>query len=145
MSDGLPALALTVEPAAQDTMDRPPYLPTEHLFSRGMGWDIIWIGLVTGLVSLGPGYTYWRMNPGSHWQTMLFTILTFSETPFTTQVVEEQKEKRVSIRMMLFASVKRSINLSARYGKLTQSGSRGWCQASTGVFQAYGRLGRDLH
>jgi P-type Ca2+ transporter type 2C len=32
------------------------------------------------LASLGTGYAYWWNNPHNHWQTMLFTILTFSET-----------------------------------------------------------------
>ncbi|HEY9645883.1 MAG TPA: HAD-IC family P-type ATPase, partial [Chroococcidiopsis sp.] len=90
MSDGLPALALSVEPAEQDTMHRPPYPPTEQLFSRGMGWDIIWIGLLTGLVSLGMGYAYWRVNPAAHWQTILFTVLTFSETVIALAVRSER-------------------------------------------------------
>jgi P-type Ca2+ transporter type 2C len=80
MSDGLPALALSVEPPEQNTMDRAPYPPSEQIFSRGMGWDIVWIGFLTGLASLGTGYAYWQHNPHNHWQTMLFTILTFSET-----------------------------------------------------------------
>jgi P-type Ca2+ transporter type 2C len=80
MSDGLPALALSVEPPEQNTMDRAPYPPSEQIFSRGMGWDIVWIGFLTGLASLGTGYAYWWNNPHNHWQTMLFTILTFSET-----------------------------------------------------------------
>jgi Ca2+-transporting ATPase len=90
MSDGLPALALSVEPAEQDTMNRPPHDPSEQIFSRGMGWDIIWIGLLTGLVSLGTGYGYWRVNPATHWQTMLFTILTFSETVIALAVRSER-------------------------------------------------------
>lgn len=90
MSDGLPALALTVEPAEQDTMERPPHSSSEQLFSRGMGWDIIWIGFLTGLVSLGTGYGYWWMNPESNWQTMLFTILTFSETTIALAVRSER-------------------------------------------------------
>jgi Ca2+-transporting ATPase len=91
MSDGLPALALSVEPAEQDTMNRPPHPSTEQIFSRGMGWDIIWIGFLTGLVSLGTGYGYWRMNPGTNWQTMLFTILTFSETVIALAVRSESQ------------------------------------------------------
>jgi len=91
MSDGLPALALSVEPAEQNIMHRPPHPSTEQIFSRGMGWDIIWIGLLTGLVSLGIGYSYWRINPATHWQTMLFTILTFSETVIALAVRSEHR------------------------------------------------------
>jgi P-type Ca2+ transporter type 2C len=91
MSDGLPALALSVEPAESNIMQRLPYDSTKQVFSRGMGWDIIWIGFLTGLVSLGTGYAYWQMNPASHWQTMLFTILTFSETVIALAVRSEHQ------------------------------------------------------
>ncbi len=90
MSDGLPALALSVEPPEQDTMNRPPYASSEQIFSRGMGWDIVWIGFLTGLASLGTGYVYWCSNPASHWQTILFTILTFSETVIALAVRSER-------------------------------------------------------
>ncbi|MBF2009443.1 MAG: cation-translocating P-type ATPase [Chlorogloeopsis fritschii C42_A2020_084] len=77
-TDGLPALALGVEPAEQDTMNRPPHPPNENIFGRGMGRDIIWIGILMGVVSLGTGYAYWRIgNP--NWQTMLFTTLTLAQ------------------------------------------------------------------
>ncbi|MDJ0737429.1 MAG: cation-translocating P-type ATPase [Nostocaceae cyanobacterium] len=77
-TDGLPALALGVEPPEGDTMKRPPYPAHENIFSRGMGRDIIWIGLLLGMVSIGTGYWYWYQgNP--NWQTMLFTTLTLSQ------------------------------------------------------------------
>ncbi|OUC13483.1 MAG: ATPase [Alkalinema sp. CACIAM 70d] len=90
MSDGLPALALSVEPAERDTMQRPPHQSHGPIFSRGMGWDIVWIGLLTGLASLGTGYVYWQGDRTSHWQTMLFTILTFSETVIALAVRSER-------------------------------------------------------
>ncbi len=91
MSDGLPALALTLEPPEDDTMHRPPHAPDEQIFSRGMGWDIIWIGFLTGGVSLGTGYAYWHVAPNAHWQTMLFTILTFAETVIALAVRSEHR------------------------------------------------------
>jgi Ca2+-transporting ATPase len=77
-TDGLPALALGLEPAERDTMNRSPYSPKENIFDRGMGRDIIWIGLLMGVVSLGTGYCYWHNNHPA-WQTMLFTVLTLSQ------------------------------------------------------------------
>ncbi len=78
MTDGLPALALGVESAEKHIMHRFPYPPTENIFSRGLGWRIIWVGLLMGIVSLGTGYYYWQHdNPG--WQTMIFTIVTLSQ------------------------------------------------------------------
>jgi Ca2+-transporting ATPase len=77
-TDGLPALALGVEPPERHIMHRPPYPPTANIFSRGMGWRIIWLGGLMGLVSLGTGYWYW-LNDHDSWQTMLFSILTLSQ------------------------------------------------------------------
>jgi Ca2+-transporting ATPase len=37
VTDGLPGLALTVEPAEWGTMRRSPYHPQENIFRRGMG------------------------------------------------------------------------------------------------------------
>ena len=78
VTDGLPALALGVEPAEPDAMHRPPYPPNERIFSRGLGRHVIWVGLLMGILSLGPGYWYWREGD-PNWQTLLFTTLTLSQ------------------------------------------------------------------
>ncbi|PMB45166.1 ATPase [Fischerella thermalis CCMEE 5330] len=77
-TDGLPALALGVEPAERDTMNRPPYPPNENIFARGMGRDIIWIGILMGCISLGTGFLYWKIGSPA-WQTVIFTTLTLSQ------------------------------------------------------------------
>jgi len=78
VTDGLPGLALTVEPAERDTMQRPPYSPKESIFGRGMVRDILVVGLLMGLVSLGVGFFAWlRGDPA--WQTMAFTTLTMAQ------------------------------------------------------------------
>jgi Ca2+-transporting ATPase len=78
VTDGFPALALGVEPAERNVMRRPPYPPGESIFSRGVGWDIIWIGLLMGLAPLLLGYIAWR-NGDPAWQTMVFTTLVLSQ------------------------------------------------------------------
>ena len=78
MTDGLPGLALTVEPAERDTMRRPPYHPQESIFGRGMGRHILWVGLLMGLASLGMGFWAWTTGRPD-WQTMIFTTLTLSQ------------------------------------------------------------------
>ena len=78
VTDGLPALALGVEPPEDDVMRRPPHAPGENIFSRGLGRHVLWVGLLMGLLSLGVGYHYWNLGD-PHWQTMLFTTLTFSQ------------------------------------------------------------------
>lgn len=62
VTDGLPALALSVEPPESDTMQRPPYPASESIFARGMGRHVAWVGLLMGLLSLGIGYWYWKAN-----------------------------------------------------------------------------------
>lgn len=82
VTDGLPGLALAVEPAERQVMQRPPYPPRENIFGRGMARDILWIGLLMGLVSLGAGYLYYRVDPSASpavWQTVTFTTLTLAQ------------------------------------------------------------------
>ena len=78
VTDGLPGLALTVEPAERDTMQRPPHPPKESIFGRGMWRDILVVGLLMGLVSLGVGFFAWQRGDPA-WQTMAFTTLTMAQ------------------------------------------------------------------
>jgi Ca2+-transporting ATPase len=78
VTDGLPALALGVEPPERNAMKRPPYRLSESIFGQGMGWHIIWVGLLMAMVSLGMGYWAWRAGH-EHWQSMVFTTLTLSQ------------------------------------------------------------------
>lgn len=78
VTDGLPGLALAVEPAERLTMRRPPYDPQENLFGRGLGVYVLWVGLLMGLVSLGLGFWAWGTGR-DNWQTMVFTTLTLSQ------------------------------------------------------------------
>ncbi len=78
LTDGLPALGLSVEPAEKNAMRRPPCLPRESIFARGMGLHILWVGLLMALISLGMGYRYW-ISGESGWQTMVFTTITLSQ------------------------------------------------------------------
>ncbi|MEX2112566.1 MAG: cation-translocating P-type ATPase [Pirellulales bacterium] len=81
VTDGLPGLALAVEPAERNTMRRPPYPPGEHIMGRGMWRDIAWIGLLMGTVSLAMGYFEWADGVATedHWRTLVFTVLTLSQ------------------------------------------------------------------
>ena len=82
VTDGLPGLALAIEPAERTVMQRPPYGRNENIFGRGLGRDVLWIGLLLGLVSLGVGYMYYRAAPSEPpavWQTMIFTTLTMAQ------------------------------------------------------------------
>jgi Ca2+-transporting ATPase len=78
VTDGLPALALSVEPGEPDVMERSPHPPSENIFARGMGRHIAWVGFLIGLLPLVTGYLCWR-GGNSAWQTMVFMILTLSQ------------------------------------------------------------------
>jgi Ca2+-transporting ATPase len=79
VTDGLPGLALTVEPVERNTMRRKPYHPNENIFGRGLGRDILWIGLLMGLASLAVGIWGIRYGTSGEWQTMVFTTLTLAQ------------------------------------------------------------------
>ena len=79
VTDGLPGLALAVEDGERGIMKRSPFHPKESIFSRGLGKQILWIGFLMGLVSLGIGYVYWLDDPNGPWQTMVFTTLTLAQ------------------------------------------------------------------
>jgi len=78
VTDGLPGLALALEPGEKGIMKRPPRSPQENIFAHGMWQDIVWVGLLMGSVALlAQGWAY---HTGStHWQTMVFTVLTLSQ------------------------------------------------------------------
>jgi Ca2+-transporting ATPase len=78
VTDGLPALALGVEPADPNNMKRPPAPPDESVLARGLGPYILWVGLLVGGSSLLA--QVWGINlPRPVWQTMVFTTLSLSQ------------------------------------------------------------------
>jgi len=78
VTDGLPGLALSVEPQESGIMKRPPRPPKESIFTHGMWQHIAGTGLLIGALSLGA--QAWAWHGGSqNWQTMVFTVLTFCQ------------------------------------------------------------------
>ncbi len=78
VTDGLPGLALTTQPREGQIMRRPPRPPGESLFAHGLWQHILLIGLLIGALSLG--VQAWAIGEDlAHWQTMVFTVLTFSQ------------------------------------------------------------------
>jgi Ca2+-transporting ATPase len=78
VTDGLPALALSSEKAEKDIMNRPPRPAKESLFSDGVGFHIVWVGMFMAAITLGT--QAWAINKQlEHWQTMVFTVLSLSQ------------------------------------------------------------------
>ncbi|SAL64060.1 cation transport ATPase [Caballeronia humi] len=78
VTDGLPGLALAVEPAEKGLMRRPPRPPDESLFAHGIWQHVLWVGLSMAAISLFT-QAYAIHQSSAHWQTMTFTVLTLSQ------------------------------------------------------------------
>lgn len=81
VTDGLPAMALGVDPAEEDAMKRSPRNAKEGIFARGIGWKIVTRGLLIGLASW---LAFWvaYTEPGSDLtraQTIAFATLVFAQ------------------------------------------------------------------
>jgi Ca2+-transporting ATPase len=90
VTDGLPGLALAVEPEERGIMQRPPRSPQESIFAQGMWQHILWIGLLMGGVSLfSQGWAYFTGS--AHWQSMVFTVLTLSRMGLVLAIRSERQ------------------------------------------------------
>ncbi|MEO8417375.1 MAG: cation-transporting P-type ATPase, partial [Methylophilaceae bacterium] len=98
VTDGLPALALTAEPAEQGVMRRPPRPPRESLFANGMWQHMVWVGLLmAGLTLFAQAWAY--HSGSSHWQTMAFTVLTVSQLAHV-MAIRSERESLFSIGVL---------------------------------------------
>jgi P-type Ca2+ transporter type 2C len=85
VTDGLPALALAVEPAEPNVMDRPPNNPGESIFARGLGAYMIRVGIVLAILAVALmawSYNYTQAFPAGdpdRWKTMVFTTLCLAQ------------------------------------------------------------------
>lgn len=90
VTDGLPGLALASEPSEANIMKRPPRNPKQNIFAGGMAIHILWVGFLMGIVTLG--MQAWAIQDGnSHWQTMAFTVLCFSQMGHVMAVRSERE------------------------------------------------------
>ena len=90
VTDGLPGLALAVEPAEKGVMKRPPRPPKESIFAHGMWQHMLWVGLLMGGASIFTQAWAWHTGSG-HWQTMVFTVLTLSQMGHALAIRSERR------------------------------------------------------
>jgi Ca2+-transporting ATPase len=90
VTDGLPALALSVEPGEGGVMSRPPRHPKESIFAHGLGLHAIWVGLLmAGIVLFVQA---WSIKTGqAHWQTMAFTVLCLTQLGHVLAIRSEKE------------------------------------------------------
>jgi Ca2+-transporting ATPase len=101
VTDGLPGLALTTEPAEPNIMSRAPSPPKESIFSHGMWQHIIWVGLFIGGISIAT--MAWAISRDVvYWQTMVFTVLTVSQLFHALAV---RSESTSLLRIGLFSNL----------------------------------------
>jgi Ca2+-transporting ATPase len=84
VTDGLPAMALGIDPAERDVMEHKPRGAKEHIFARRLGWKIISRGFLIGVCTLVP---FWLIleqgqNSADHLmkaQTVAFATLVMAQ------------------------------------------------------------------
>ncbi|MEQ9552702.1 MAG: cation-translocating P-type ATPase [Coleofasciculus sp. G3-WIS-01] len=83
VTDGLPALALAMEPAEPNVMQRPPYNPRESIFARGLGLYMVRIGIIFAILTIILmvwAYNYAQVSGDpDRWKTMVFTTLCLAQ------------------------------------------------------------------
>ena len=105
VTDGLPALALALEPAAPDVMRHQPFSPKESIFARGLDAYIVRIGIIFSLISIS--LMLWSYQQASHspnptsWKTMVFTTLCIAQMGHALAV---RSDNRLTIQMNLFSN-----------------------------------------
>jgi Ca2+-transporting ATPase len=86
ITDGLPALALGVDPPAADLMGRAPRAADEGILTRHNRWRVVWQGSLITLGALAVyAYAGWMM-PGhgpEKAQTMLFTTMVVAQLAYS--------------------------------------------------------------
>lgn len=108
VTDGLPALALALEPPAPDVMSRPPHQPHESIFARGLGSYMVRIGIVFAVVTIAlmmwaHGYVQ-QVHPLENqdsWKTMVFTSLCVAQMGHALAV---RSDTKLIVEMNLFSN-----------------------------------------
>ena len=98
VTDGLPGLAFTAEPAERGIMARAPRPPGESIFAHGMWQHILWVGLFVGGISIAS--QAWAISrDAAYWQTVVFTVLTVSQL-FHSLAVRSERQSLFTIGLL---------------------------------------------
>ncbi|MBD2560021.1 MULTISPECIES: cation-translocating P-type ATPase [Nostoc] len=109
VTDGLPALALAVEPPEPDVMKRPPFSPRESIFARGLGSYMIRIGIIFAIISIAlMWWAYQHTHAAGYqgnrdaWKTMVFTTLCLAQMGHAIAI---RSNNRLAIEMNPFSNI----------------------------------------
>ncbi len=104
VTDGLPAIALGLEPPESDIMNRPPRRSTEGFFSGGLMWKIIFRGIFIGLSTLASFTTVMRLGGSQEaGRTAALVTLVMSQL---IHVFECKSESRSLLHINIFNNMK---------------------------------------
>ena len=109
VTDGLPALALGVDPPEQNVMDRPPRPPDEQILSKDVGLNIILIGGLMAITALATWLVSLNGDPDTA-QTIAFTTLVLLQT-VAIQIIRTRYRTGMFSNPYLIAAVAGSIGL----------------------------------
>ena len=104
VTDGLPAVALGMEPPEKDIMNRPPRRSAEGFFSGGLMWKIVIRGVFIGLSTLASFTTVMRLG-GSLEACRTAALITLVVSQLI-HVFECRSERRSLFRMNPFGNMK---------------------------------------
>jgi Ca2+-transporting ATPase len=91
VTDGVPALALAVDPPDPDVMKKKPYGPKESIFSRGLGAYMLRVGIVFGIIGILFTLYSARVLQSEAWRTMVFTMLCVAQMGHALVVRHERE------------------------------------------------------
>ncbi len=100
VTDGILGLGMSVEPVERGVMRRPPHRPSESIFSRGLGFQILWVGTLIGMIGLGVGLL--AASRGVHeinWDTLILTTIIFSQV-FQALAIRSNRESLFRIGLL---------------------------------------------
>lgn len=111
ITDGLPALALGIDPKTQGIMDRPPRSRDEPVINRRMIASIIGLGIVMTVTGL-PLYFYLLKSDGRliPAQTALFTLIVMLEMA-RIQFIRSRYSQSIFSNLWLLAAIASSLML----------------------------------
>ena len=102
VTDGLPALALGLDPTEEDIMRRPPRDPNAGIFSGKMGFNIFSQGIFIGFLALCAFYLGFAFYSLDIARTMAFATLSFSQL---SQSLNSRSEKYSIFKIGLFTNL----------------------------------------
>jgi P-type Ca2+ transporter type 2C len=90
LTDGLPGLALAVEPEEPNIMSRPPRPPNESIFARGLGFHVVWVGSLMAALAVATQIVALNFRLGA-WQTMVISVVAFSQLAHAMAIRSESE------------------------------------------------------